>query len=181
IEISFLRRLDDFGQFARTERTPPVDRGHSRFRSGRLARAIVIGRRNIQPRLRLVAGQQAAAEGQCQTQTLQHDPERAPPSLRSRLLAFPNPLHSKSLSKPGQRRLGGNDTTTVCRWRASVPAANWPRPVCPPVKFSKRSRQKCPESSGPTSTGPPGSSPSPRALPQRRTVPGVIRRECCPA
>ena len=27
IEISFLRRLDDFGQFARTERTPPVDRG----------------------------------------------------------------------------------------------------------------------------------------------------------
>ena len=43
IEISFLRRLDDFGQFARTERTPPVDRRYSRFRRGRLARAIVIG------------------------------------------------------------------------------------------------------------------------------------------
>src|SRR5262249_12968509 len=161
-----------FGQLARAEVPPPVDRRDGRLRRDRLARAIDIGRREIERPVRPVARQQGAAEGQSQAQTLQHDPKRAHPNFCTTHHKYSYPSHTKSLSKPGHGDSVSTDTTPVCRWRAYDPAASWPRPVCQPGKSLKRLWQKCPESSDPTSIGPPESSPSPRALPQRRTVPG---------
>ncbi len=64
IEIALARRFDDFGQFARAEGAPPVERRHSCFRCRRIAWASAISGRDIEPRLRLVARQQAAPKGQ---------------------------------------------------------------------------------------------------------------------
>ena len=56
----------------RAEAAPPVERRQRRFRQRRIARAAVIGLRNVEPGLGLVAGEQAAAERQHQAESLQH-------------------------------------------------------------------------------------------------------------
>src|SRR5262245_21885028 len=106
IEVGHARLFNDFGPLARAECAPPVERRCSRLRRSGVARSQTVGRGNIEPGLRLVAGEQAAAERQCYAYTLQHHPERAPPSLSSRLPSIPAPIHSKSLQNPAKKRLG---------------------------------------------------------------------------
>jgi hypothetical protein len=64
IEVGGAGLFNDLGQFARTETAPPVERRNCRFRRCGIARACAVGRRDIEPGLRLVAGEQAAAERQ---------------------------------------------------------------------------------------------------------------------
>ena len=64
IEVGSAGLLNDLGQFARTETAPPVERRDCCFRRGGVARARVVSGGNIEPRLGLVAGEQAAAERQ---------------------------------------------------------------------------------------------------------------------
>src|SRR5262245_45092494 len=106
IEVGHAGLFNDLGQFARAECAPPVERWRSRLHRSGLARSQAVGRGYIEPGLRLVAGEQAAAERQCYAYTLQHYPERAPPSLSSRLPSIPAPIHSKSLQNPAKKRLG---------------------------------------------------------------------------
>src|SRR5262249_46182630 len=97
VEIGRASLFNDLGQFSRTECAPPVGRRRPGLRRNWVARPQAVGRGNIKPGLRLVAGEQATAERQCYAYTLQHHPKRAPPSLSSRLLSIPTPMHSKSL------------------------------------------------------------------------------------
>src|SRR5262245_41170176 len=106
IEVGGAGFFNDLGQLARAESAPPVERRRSRLRRGSMARAQAVGGRNIEPWLRLAAGEQAAAQRQCYAYTLQHHPKRAPPSLTSRLLCLSTPMHSKSFRNPAVKRLG---------------------------------------------------------------------------
>src|SRR5262245_46970267 len=62
IEIGSASLFNNLGQLARAESAPPVERRHSRLRRSRIARSQAVGGGNIEPGLRLVAGEQATAE-----------------------------------------------------------------------------------------------------------------------
>ncbi len=94
IEIGGARLFDQLGQFLGAEAAPPVERRHGCFRQRGVLRAALIGLRNIERRVGLVAAEQTAAEGQHQAESLQHGHNQARAPFCSRPHSLTIPTHN---------------------------------------------------------------------------------------